>query len=150
MKNVLADLHTVLNELEEQGFQKEANSLQEIFIKVASEMDDDNTCQEELSEIVEKHGFEKVLKCLSNLFSNDNSDDTQEYAYVDDSQKTYGPDNRSFWEHSNIKDAVTVHMFNKNLPISMQETIGNLRDRGIIVTPETIQKYKDYISNLSV
>jgi len=59
MKNVLEDLHTVLNELEEQGFQKEANSLQEIFIKVASEMDGDNTCQEELSEVVEKHGLKK-------------------------------------------------------------------------------------------
>ena len=41
MKNVLAELHELINDLEDQGLTAEASSLQEVFVRVAEEADMD-------------------------------------------------------------------------------------------------------------
>ncbi len=40
MKNVLAELHSLINELEDQGLTSEASSLQEVFVRVAQEAEE--------------------------------------------------------------------------------------------------------------
>lgn len=86
MKNILSDLHSIINELEDDGLTREASTLQDVFIKVAAEMDDmedDSSCEDELANLVDKHGFEKVLSCLADLVSDsgDEDDETEEFAY---------------------------------------------------------------------
>lgn len=39
MKNVLAELHSLINDLEDQGLTAEASTLQEVFVRVAQEAD---------------------------------------------------------------------------------------------------------------
>ena len=41
MKQVLAELHSLINDLEDQGLTAEASSLQDVFVRVAQEADED-------------------------------------------------------------------------------------------------------------
>ena len=45
MKNVLAELHELINDLEDQGLTAEASSLQEVFVRVAEEADMDEMAE---------------------------------------------------------------------------------------------------------
>ena len=45
MKTVLAELHELINDLEDQGLTAEASSLQEVFVRVAEEADMDEMAE---------------------------------------------------------------------------------------------------------
>ena len=45
MKTVLAELHELINDLEDQGLTAEASSLQEVFVRVAQEADMDEMAE---------------------------------------------------------------------------------------------------------
>lgn len=85
MKNILAELHSIINELEDEGMQREALTLQNVFIKVAEDIDmeddtDESSMQEEIASLVDKYGLDKVLEGLAHSMS-DSGDETEEYAY---------------------------------------------------------------------
>ena len=69
MKNVLAELHELINDLEDQGLTAEASSLQEVFVRVAEEADMDEmaepTADDDLSNdvagLLKSHSAAEVL-----------------------------------------------------------------------------------------
>ncbi len=69
MKNVLAELHELINDLEDQGLTAEAASLQEVFVRVAQEADMDEmaepTADDDLSNdvagLLKSHSAAEVL-----------------------------------------------------------------------------------------
>lgn len=69
MKNVLAELHELINDLEDQGLTAEASSLQEVFVRVAQEADADEmaepTADDDLSNdvagLLKSHSAAEVL-----------------------------------------------------------------------------------------
>ena len=67
MKNVLAELHELINDLEDQGLTAEASSLQEVFVRVAQEadMDEEPAADDDLSNdvagLLKSHSAAEVL-----------------------------------------------------------------------------------------
>lgn len=68
MKNVLAELHELINDLEDQGLTAEAASLQEVFVRVAAEdMDemaepaDTDDLANDVAAILKSHSASEVL-----------------------------------------------------------------------------------------
>ena len=69
MKTVLAELHELINDLEDQGLTAEASSLQEVFVRVAQEADMDEmaepTADDDLSNdvagLLKSHSAAEVL-----------------------------------------------------------------------------------------
>ena len=68
MKNVLAELHELINDLEDQGLTAEASSLQEVFVRVAEEADMDEMAKPAedglsngVADLLESHSAAEVL-----------------------------------------------------------------------------------------
>jgi hypothetical protein len=74
MKHVLAELHELINDLEDQGLVSEASSLQEVFVRVAEdmEMDDDDSMGEgdddlagAVAKLIDENGAAAVLQAVA-------------------------------------------------------------------------------------
>lgn len=74
MKQVLAELHELINDLEDQGLVSEASSLQEVFVRVAEdmEMDDDDSMEEgdddlagAVAKLIDENGAAAVLQAVA-------------------------------------------------------------------------------------
>ena len=69
MKNVLAELHELINDLEDQGLTVEASSLQEVFVRVAQEADmeemaepaEDDDLSNDVAGLLKSHSAAEVL-----------------------------------------------------------------------------------------
>jgi hypothetical protein len=67
MKNVLAELHELINDLEDQGLTAEASSLQEVFVRVAQEADmdaepaEDDDLANDVAGLLKSHSAAEVL-----------------------------------------------------------------------------------------
>ena len=69
MKNVLAELHELINDLEDQGLTAEASSLQEVFVRVAEEADmdemaepaEDDDLSNDVAGLLKSHSAAEVL-----------------------------------------------------------------------------------------
>ena len=67
MKNVLAELHELINDLEDQGLTVEASSLQEVFVRVAQEADmdaepaEDDDLANDVAGLLKSHSAAEVL-----------------------------------------------------------------------------------------
>jgi hypothetical protein len=69
MKNVLAELHELINDLEDQGLTAEASSLQEVFVRVAQEADmeempepaEDDDLSNDVAGLLKSHSAAEVL-----------------------------------------------------------------------------------------
>ena len=64
MKKVLAELHELINDFEDKGLTAEASSLQDVFVRVAQEADEDvqeaidhEALTEELEKVAKKFGI---------------------------------------------------------------------------------------------
>lgn len=103
MRQVLAELHSLISELEDQGLVAEASTLQDVFVKVAAEADMDemdendglangvagllenNSAAEVLAEIAKQMGgTDAAGKTSSFAYYGGNSDDLPEIAIEDD------------------------------------------------------------------
>jgi len=71
MKNVLADLHNLISELEDSGLTAEASTLQNVFIKVAEDMGDEDMgtgegdLANDVAALLESHSLSDVLMELA-------------------------------------------------------------------------------------
>jgi hypothetical protein len=65
MKTVLAELHELINDLEDQGLTAEASSLQEVFVRVAQEADEapaeDDDLSNDVAGLLKSHSAAEVL-----------------------------------------------------------------------------------------
>ena len=107
MRQVLAELHSLISELEDQGLVAEASTLQDVFVKVAAEADMDemdendglandvagllenNSAAEVLAEIAKQMGgTDAAGKTSSFAYYGGNSDEYPEVAIEDDNNMT--------------------------------------------------------------
>jgi hypothetical protein len=95
MKQVLAELHSLINDLEDQGLTVEASSLQEVFVRVAQEADEDMDDHEGdlpkmVADVLAKHSVPEVIAEIANQMEDD-KEDTQTMSFsVGDESGGYG------------------------------------------------------------
>ncbi len=61
MKKVLAELHELINDLEDQGLTAEASSLQEVFVRVAQEADTEDDLANDVESILKSHSAAEIV-----------------------------------------------------------------------------------------
>lgn len=88
MRQVLAELHSLITELEDQGLVAEASTLQDVFVKIAAE-DDDSAFQADFDAMMGKYGAAKILSALADAMGDDDmggddEDDTASFAFGDE------------------------------------------------------------------
>lgn len=88
MRQVLAELHSLISELEDQGLVAEASTLQDVFVKIAAE-DDDSAFQADFDAMMDKYGAAKILSALADAMGDDDmggddEDDTAAFAFGDE------------------------------------------------------------------
>lgn len=64
MKKVLAELHELINEFEDNGLIAEASTLQEVFVRVAGEADP-NDLSEQVKDLLEKYSAPELIAALA-------------------------------------------------------------------------------------
>ena len=106
MKNVLAELHSLINDLEDQGLTAEASSLQEVFVRVAQEADmteepadaepaPKDDLANDVAGLLEKYPASEVLAAIAEQMSAsdeapETDTETMSFAYGDEPDA--GPD----------------------------------------------------------
>jgi hypothetical protein len=65
MKKVLAELHELINDLEDQGLTAEASSLQEVFVRVAQEADAEDDLSGKVKDLLGKYSAPELIAALA-------------------------------------------------------------------------------------
>lgn len=65
MKKVLAELHQLINSLEDHGLTAEASSLQEVFVRVAQEADIEDNLSEQVADLLGKYSAPELIAALA-------------------------------------------------------------------------------------
>lgn len=101
MKTVLAELHELINDLEDQGLTAEASTLQEVFVRVAEEADmdemeepaEDDDLANDVAGLLKSHSASEVLaeiaKQMGGADASDASDETSSFAYYGGNSDEY-------------------------------------------------------------
>ena len=101
MKTVLAELHELINDLEDQGLTAEASTLQEVFVRVAQEADmdemeeptEDDDLANDVAGLLKSHSASEVLAEIAKQMGGgdaaDTSDETSSYAYYGGNSDEY-------------------------------------------------------------
>jgi hypothetical protein len=87
MKKVLAELHELINDLEDQGLTAEASSLQEVFVRVAQEADL-NDLSEKVTDLLGKYSAPELIAALAEQIDSKDTK-TMSFAFGDE-QAGYG------------------------------------------------------------
>lgn len=102
MKKVLAELHELINELEDNGLTAEASSLQEVFVRVAQEADTKDDLANAVENVLEKHSAPKVIAELAKQMAGGDDTKTMSFAYegpeFTESERTLGTENNPLYE----------------------------------------------------
>jgi len=93
MKTVLAELHELINDLEDQGLIAEASTLQEVFVRVAEEAEMDemeeptegDDLANDVAGLLKSHSASEVLaEIAKQMGGTDSADETSSFAYYGD------------------------------------------------------------------
>ena len=84
MKKVLAELHELINELEDNGLTAEASSLQEVFVRVAQEADTKDDLKNDVENILKSHSAPEVIAELAKQMASESEpkSDTQTMSFA--------------------------------------------------------------------
>lgn len=88
MKKVLAELHELINDFEDQGLTAEASSLQEVFIKVAQEADVEDDLANDVENILKSHSIAEVLAEIAKRVETPKNTKTMSFAFGDEPDGT--------------------------------------------------------------
>jgi hypothetical protein len=126
MKTVLAELHELINDLEDQGLTAEASTLQEVFVRVAEEADmdemeepaDDDDLANDVAGLLKSHPAAKVLaeiaKQMGGEGASDASDETSSFAYYGGNSDEYPEvaieDDNNMTRNQIVQDYVNDYM----------------------------------------
>ena len=84
MKKVLAELHELINDLEDQGLTAEASSLQEVFVRVAQEADTEDDLANDVESILKSHSAAEVVAEIAKQMAGAEKDKTSSFAFGDE------------------------------------------------------------------
>ena len=82
MKKVLAELHQLINSLEDHGLTAEASSLQEVFVRVAQKADP-NDLSEKVTDLLGKYSAPELIAALAEQMDSKDTK-TMSFAYGDE------------------------------------------------------------------
>lgn len=81
MKKVLAELHELINNLEDHGLIAEASTLQEVFVRVAQEADTKDDLKNDVKNILKSHSAPEVIAELAKQMAGGDDTKTMSFAY---------------------------------------------------------------------
>ena len=85
MKKVLAELHELINDLEDQGLTAEASSLQEVFVRVAQEADTEDDLANDVESILKSHSAAEIVAEIAKQMAGAEKDThTSSFAFGDE------------------------------------------------------------------
>jgi hypothetical protein len=84
MKKVLAELHELINEFEDQGLTAEASSLQEVFVRVAQEANTEDDLSNDVENILKSHSIAEVLAEIAKHMDGGDKTQTSSFAFGDE------------------------------------------------------------------
>jgi hypothetical protein len=129
MKKVLAELHSLINDLEDQGLTAEAYSLQDVFVRVAQEADEDmdnSDAEQEVEDdlandvagLLKSHSASEVLAEIAKQMSaTDSADKTSSFAYYggnsDDLEEVAIEDDNNMTRREIVQDFINQYMQSK-------------------------------------
>ncbi len=85
MKKVLAELHQLINSLEDHGLTAEASSLQEVFVRVAQEANTEDDLANDVASILKSHSAAEVVAEIAKQMAGTEKDtQTSSFAFGDE------------------------------------------------------------------
>lgn len=152
MKTVLAELHELINDLEDQGLTAEASTLQEVFVRVAEEADmdemeepaEDDDLANDVAGLLKSHPAAKVLaEIAKQMGGGDAAGETSSFAYYGGNSDEYPEvpiedDDNFITRNQIVQDAVDDYMLSggrsnpNELRDKAQQTLNDMVEKGEI------------------
>ena len=123
MKTVLAELHELINDLEDQGLIAEASTLQEVFVRVAEEAEMDemeeptegDDLANDVAGLLKSHSASEVLaEIAKQMGGTDSADETSSFAYYggnsDDLPEVAIEDDNNMTRREIVQDFIDDYM----------------------------------------
>jgi len=148
MKTVLAELHELINDLEDQGLIAEASTLQEVFVRVAEEADMDemeeptegDDLANDVAGILKSHSASEVLaEIAKQMGGKDSADETSSFAYYggnsDDLPEVAVEDDNNMTRREIVQDFIDQYMQSKGTlnPNQLREQAQNALDKMVSI-----------------
>ena len=147
MKTVLAELHELINDLEDQGLIAEASTLQEVFVRVAEEADMDemeeptegDDLANDVAGLLKSHSASEVLaEIAKQMGGTDSADETSSFAYYggnsDDFEEVpVGDDNNNMTRREIVQDFIDQYMVDGTDPNQLREQAQKLLDEMVSI-----------------
>lgn len=147
MKTVLAELHELINDLEDQGLIAEASTLQEVFVRVAEEADMDemeeptegDDLANDVAGLLKSHSASEVLaEIAKQMGGTDSADETSSFAYYggnsDDLNKVAIEDDNNMTRREIVQDFIDEYMQNGTLnPNDLRENAQKALDNFVSI-----------------
>jgi len=144
MKTVLAELHELINDLEDQGLTAEASTLQEVFVRVAEEADmdemeepaDDDDLANDIAGLLKSHPAAEVLaEIAKQMGGGDAAGETSSFAYYGGNSDEYPEvaieDDNNMTRNQIVQDAVDDYMLSggRSNPNELRDKAQKMLDR---------------------
>ncbi len=148
MKTVLAELHELINDLEDQGLIAEASTLQEVFVRVAEEADMDemeeptegDDLANDVAGLLKSHSASEVLaEIAKQMGGTDSADETSSFAYYggnsDDLEEVAIEDDNNMTRREIVQDFIDQYMQSKGTlnPNQLREQAQNVLDKMVSI-----------------
>ncbi len=148
MKTVLAELHELINDLEDQGLIAEASTLQEVFVRVAEEADMDemeeptegDDLANDVAGLLKSHSASEVLaEIAKQMGGTDSADETSSFAYYggnsDDLPEVAIEDDNNMTRREIVQDFIDQYMQSKGTlnPNQLREQAQNVLDKMVSI-----------------
>ena len=147
MKKVLAELHQLINNLEDHGLIAEASTLQEVFVRVAQEADTKDDLKNDVENILKSHSAPEVIAELAKQMAGGDDTKTMSFAYGDEPGPEPAPYRAPAHTIMNefISQAIKGDMSPDDAYFFMNERLQS-NGRGTISKPQ----FDTYVKNKSV
>jgi hypothetical protein len=136
MKKVLAELHELINELEDNGLTAEASSLQDVFIRVALEADVKDDLANDVENVLKSHSAAEVLAEIAKQMASESEPEsdtqTMSFAYGDEPTEPNTGDNAEQprkWKPAQWKPWPRETLIDQAVRYKVNEPHGNLGRR---------------------
>ena len=148
MKTVLAELHELINDLEDQGLIAEASTLQEVFVRVAEEAEMDemeeptegDDLANDVAGLLKSHSASEVLaEIAKQMGGTDSADETSSFAYYggnsDDLEEVAIEDDNNMTRREIVQDFIDQYMQSKGTlnPNQLREQAQNVLDKMVSI-----------------
>lgn len=120
MKKVLAELHQLINSLEDHGLTAEASSLQEVFVRVAQKADP-NDLSEKVTDLLGKYSAPELIAALAEQMD---SKDTKTMSFAFGDEPTgYGNESKDVIVNEFVDQAKKIELYDPSILHNMNQRL---------------------------